>query len=172
MVMSGADVLEVVDALAERDIEVSVAGGWAVDALLGRTTRVHGDLDLAIDADSVDSAAGVLAELGLREVIDERPARLVVTDGRRAVDLHPVVWTTGGTGRQAGAGGEIFLYPPGSTAAEGVIHGRPVRCLTPELLVRFHEGYEPRDVDGRDMAALASEFGLQLPPPYDAVPVE
>ena len=172
MVMSGADVLAVIDALAAWDVEVSIAGGWAVDALLGRTTREHGDLDLAIDAESVDSAIGVLADLGLHDIVDELPARIVVTDGRRAVDLHPVVWAADGTGRQTGTGGEIFEYPPGSTEAVGAIDGRPVRCLTPQLLVRFHEGYEPRDVDRRDVAALALEFGLQLPPPYGDAPVE
>jgi hypothetical protein len=47
-----------------------------------------------------------------------------------------------------------------------------MRCLTPQLLVRFHEGYEPRDVDRHDLAALAVEFGLALPPPYGDAPVE
>jgi lincosamide nucleotidyltransferase A/C/D/E len=172
MAMSGADVLEVIDALAEAEIDVSIAGGWAVDALLRRVTREHGDLDIAIDAGSVDRAIGVLWELGLGEMVDERPARVVLTDGSRAVDLHPVVRGADGIGRQMGLAGEIFEYPPGSTDSVGAIGGRPVRCLTPELLVRFHEGYEPRDVDRRDVAALALEFGLPLPSPYGDMTVE
>jgi len=36
----------------------------------------------------------------------------------------------------------------------------------PELPLAFHERYEPREHDRRDMAALASAFGLLLPPPY------
>jgi lincosamide nucleotidyltransferase A/C/D/E len=172
MAMSGADVLEVIDALAERDIQVSIAGGWAVDALLRRATREHGDLDIAIDANAVDRAIGVLGELGLGGMVDERPARVVLTDGSRAVDLHPVVRGPDGIGRQRGLAGEMFEYPPGSTDAVGAIDGRAVRCLTPELLVRFHEGYEPRDIDRHDVAALALEFELPLPPPYGDVTVE
>ena len=170
--MRGADVLAVIDALTAQGIEVSIAGGWAVDALLGRVTREHGDLDVAIDAESVDSAIGVLADLGLHDIVDERPARVLVTDGRRAVDLHPVVFAADGTGRQTGLAGEVFEYPPGSTAGEGVIEGREIRCLTLEQLSRFHEGYEPRAIDRRDMTALASAFGLSLPPPYRAGPHE
>ncbi len=74
--------------------------------------------------------------------------------------------TLDGTGRQStGTGGE-FVYPPGSTDASGRIGGREVRCLTPELLVTFHLGYEPRDIDRRDMAALAERFWIRLPDPY------
>ena len=170
MVMTGPDTLDVIDALAAEGIEVSVAGGWAVDALLGRATREHGDLDLAIAAESVDRAVGVLRALGLRDIVDERPARVVVSDGPRTVDLHPVVWAADGVGRQDGLRGESFEYPPGSTDASGVIDGRRVRCLTAELLIRFHDGYEPRDIDRLDMAAIATRFGLALPPAYGGEP--
>jgi hypothetical protein len=38
--------------------------------------------------------------------------------------------------------------------------------LTPELLVAFHLGYEPRAIDRNDMAALAERYALKLPDPY------
>jgi hypothetical protein len=41
-----------------------------------------------------------------------------------------------------------------------------VRCLTPELQVRHHLGYEPDADDHHDMQRLAERFGLDLPPPY------
>ncbi len=166
MAMTEEDVLAVVDVLEERAIPVSVAGGWAVDALVGRVTREHGDLDLAIDTTLVDRAIGVLGRIGLHLDLDERPARLTLGDGRRAVDLHPVAWGSDGTGIQDGSAGERFIYPPGSTDAAGRIGGRTVRCLTPELLIAFHLGYEPRPIDRQDMAALARQFDLELPPPY------
>lgn len=166
MAMTEDDVLAVVDVLEERAILVSVAGGWAIDALVGRVTREHGDLDLAIDTTLVDRAIGVLGRIGLRVDLDERPARLTLGDGRRAIDLHPVAWGSDGTGIQDGFAGERFTYPPGSTDAAGRIGGRTVRCLTPELLIAFHLGYEPRPIDRQDMAALARQFDLELPPPY------
>ena len=166
MPMVAEDVVDILDRLAAAGVSVSVAGGWAIEALLGRVTRDHGDLDLAVDATDVDRAIEALAVSGLRIEVDERPARLALGDGRRAVDLHPVQWDADGTGRQAtGSGGE-FVYPPGSTEARGWIGNREVRCLTPELLVTFHLGYEPRDIDRRDMAALAERYGLELPDSY------
>jgi lincosamide nucleotidyltransferase A/C/D/E len=45
--MAAADVLDVLQALAEAGVWASVEGGWGVDALLHRQTRQHGDLDLA-----------------------------------------------------------------------------------------------------------------------------
>jgi lincosamide nucleotidyltransferase A/C/D/E len=166
MPISVDEVVDVLDGLAAAGIDASVAGGWAVDALLGRVTREHGDLDLAVDAADIDRAIEALAGLGLSVEVDERPARLAVGDGRRSVDLHPVRWGVDGVGRQsAGTGGE-FVYPPVSADARGRIGEREVRCLTPELLVTFHAGYEPRDIDRRDMTALAEHYGLELPDPY------
>jgi lincosamide nucleotidyltransferase A/C/D/E len=166
MGMLEADVLDVLDQLEASGITVSIAGGWAIDALLGRVTREHGDLDLAIAADDVERAVAAVGDIGLTIRTDERPARLALGDGRRSVDLHPVEWDATGTGSQAGLAGERYVYPPGSTSAVGRIGPRTVRCLTPALLLDFHLGYEPRDIDRQDMAALADRFGLELPPPY------
>jgi lincosamide nucleotidyltransferase A/C/D/E len=166
MPISAEEVVDLLDRLEAAGVEASVAGGWAVDALLGRVTREHGDLDLAVDASEIDHAIEALDTGGLSVEVDERPARLALGDGRRSVDLHPVRWEADGTGRQStGAGGE-FVYPPGSSRAVGRIGSRDVRCLTPELLVTFHLGYEPRDIDRNDMAALAERYGLELPEPY------
>jgi lincosamide nucleotidyltransferase A/C/D/E len=168
MPISAQQVVDVLDRLEAAGIGASVAGGWAIDALLGRVTREHGDLDLAIDADGIDHAIKALVAAGLSVEVDGRPARIALGDGRRSVDLHPVRWGADGTGRQStGTGGE-FVYPPGSSRAVGRIAGREVHCLSPELLVTFHLGYEPRDIDRNDMAALADAFALQLPEPYRA----
>ncbi len=50
MPISADDVVDVLDRLAAARIDAAVAGGWAVDALVGRVTREHGDLDLAVAA--------------------------------------------------------------------------------------------------------------------------
>jgi lincosamide nucleotidyltransferase A/C/D/E len=166
MAMTADAVLAVLEALGRGGVAASVAGGWAVDALLGRVTRDHGDLDLAIDTADVERAVALLGDVGFAIDADERPARLALRDGDRVVDLHPVVWAADGLGRQTGLAGEVFIYPPGSTQAVGRISGREIRCLTPELLVRFHEGYAPRPIDRQDMAALADAFDVALPAAY------
>lgn len=168
MSMSAEAVIAALDTLDDAAVEVTVAGGWAIDALLARETREHDDLDLAVDAGDVERATATLSGIGLVVVADELPGRLVLGDGVRSVDLHPIVRDASGSGRQTSRDGETFVYPPGSTDAAGVIGGLRVRCLTPELLVTFHLGYEPRPIDRADMAALAEAFGLALPAPYDA----
>lgn len=45
---SVADVHRVLDLLSDADVETWVSGGWGVDALVGRQTRTHRDLDLLV----------------------------------------------------------------------------------------------------------------------------
>ena len=166
MPITREEVVAVIDLLEAAGVSVSVAGGCAVDALVGRVTREHGDLDLAVDTREIDQTIAALAAMGYRVDVDERPARLVLRAGERRVDLHPVRWRADGVGRQSNSDGEEYVYPPGSTEAAGRIGDREVRCLTPELLVTFHLGYEPREIDRRDMALLAERFRFELPDPY------
>ncbi|MEA2519336.1 MAG: lincosamide nucleotidyltransferase [Chloroflexota bacterium] len=164
--MNGDEVHRVLDALAAAGVEAGIGGGWGIDALLRRETRNHLDLDLGVDAAQVADAIDALGPLGYAVAVDERPARLELHAAQGRVDLHPIVWQPDGSGLQTGFGGRTFLYPRGSLSAAGAIGQRPVACATPELQLAFHLDYEPRDVDRLDMAALASAFGLELPPAY------
>jgi len=160
------EVLRVLDALDASGVCAGVTGGWGVDALLRRQSREHGDVDLGVPSDSVDAAIEALRGLGYRISADERPARIILESDDGNVDLHPIVMLPSGGGVQTGFDGQTFEYPPGSLEAEGEIGGRIVRCGTPDLQIAFHRGYEPREHDRRDMAALALAFGLTLEPPY------
>lgn len=164
--MEATEVLRVLAVLDAADVHAGLTGGWGVDALLGRETRLHGDVDLGVPAEAVDAAVDALVEIGYAVTLDQRPARLVLVGSAGQVDLHPIVWGPNGTGVQTGFDGETFEYPPGSLDAEGSIAGQAVRCATPSLQLTFHERYVPRDHDRADMAALAEEFGLPLPPAY------
>jgi lincosamide nucleotidyltransferase A/C/D/E len=164
--MEAAEVLRVLDALEAAGIAAGITGGWGIDALLRRETRPHGDVDLGVASEAVDGAIAALGSLSYVVMADERPARVVLTSDHGQVDLHPIVWQPSGAGVQTGLDGETFVYPAGSLDAEGEIGGRIVRCGTPALQVAFHAHYEPREHDRRDMAALASAFGLSLPASY------
>ena len=164
--MDATEVLRVLAVLDAAGVRAGLTGGWGVDALLRRETRLHGDADLGVPAEAVDSAIDALRGIGYAVTIDQRPARLVLVSDKGKVDLHPIVWGPTGTGIQTGFDGETFEYPAGSLEAEGLIAGQTVRCGTPSLQLAFHEHYVPRDHDRADMAALAEEFGLPLPPAY------
>jgi len=156
----------VLRALDGAGVSAGVTGGWGIDALLRRQTRKHGDVDLGVPSQAIDAAIEALRGLGYAIIADERPARVVLSSDGSHVDLHPIVVLPSGAGVQTGFDGQTFEYPPGSLEAEGEIGGRIVRCGTPELQVTFHRGYEPREHDRLDMAALAEAFGLTLEPPY------
>jgi lincosamide nucleotidyltransferase A/C/D/E len=150
--MRASDVVAVLDALSRAGCRAWVGGGWGVDALAGRQTRPHRDLDLAIDADHEAAAITALGSLGFVIETDWRPVRveLAAEDGRR-VDLHPVVFGADGTGRQADLDGGHFEYPRDGFTT-GSIEDVPVPCLTVDQQLRFHSGYEPRDHDRHDLA--------------------
>lgn len=164
--MEASEVLRVLDALDAAGVRAGITGGWGIDALLRRETRPHGDVDLGVASDDIDGAIATLGPLGYVVAVDDRPARVVLTSAAGQVDLHPIVWQPSGAGVQTGLEGETFDYPAGSLDAEGEIGGRSVRCGTPELQLAFHAHYDPREHDRRDMAALASAFGLALPASY------
>jgi Aminoglycoside-2''-adenylyltransferase len=74
--MSLQEVLAVLDALASSDCRVWVAGGWGVDALFGRQTRAHRDLDLAVDARHMATAIQILEGRGYSVETDWWPVRI------------------------------------------------------------------------------------------------
>jgi lincosamide nucleotidyltransferase A/C/D/E len=148
------DVLAVLELLAQRGLRVWVAGGWGVDALLGRQTREHADVDLACRAEDEAPILAALQQRGYRVVLDYRPARVALADDDgREVDLHPVRFDADGRGIQAGLHGQQFAYPPDAFGA-GTIGGQAVACLSVAQQLRFHTGYALREHDRQDLAAL------------------
>lgn len=148
------EVAAVLSGLREAGCRFWVAGGWGVDALVGRQTRPHRDLDLAVDADYETSALDMLILLGYVVETDWRPVRVeLVAPARGWVDVHPVAFDPAGHGLQAGPGGDRFEYPP-EAFAMGTLGGVAIPCLSRAQQVRFHRGYEPRPVDLHDLQLL------------------
>ena len=161
-------VLGALDVLEARGLRVWLDGGWGVDALLGEVTRLHEDVDLVVELEALDDVIDALGGLGFWVEEDRSPTRVVLraSDGSQ-VDLHPVTFAVDGTGWQRGAApnGTDCPYPP-SGFAQGLILDRVVPCLSAELALEHHLGYEPRERDRSDMALLAKRFNLSLPSPY------
>jgi lincosamide nucleotidyltransferase A/C/D/E len=168
MEINAADASRIVGQLEAAGLVVWLDGGWGVDALLGRQTRSHRDLDLVIAREDLAVAQQTLAATGFSHdptAVPGLPARLVLVDADgREVDLHPVIFDRHGHGWQdlgADAWGD---YPAEGLTATGVIAGRSVRCKTPTLEVRHRLGYPLSAIDRHDLALLASRFGVAVPP--------
>jgi lincosamide nucleotidyltransferase A/C/D/E len=141
---------------------VWVGGGWGVDALVGRQTRPHRDLDLAVDvtAATLERVLETLAQEGYEIETDWRPSRVeLAAAGSRWVDVHPLTFDAHGVGHQANVDGlDPFRYPP-EAFARGIIGGCAVDCLSVAQQLTFHRGYTPREQDLHDLALLEREGG-------------
>ena len=98
-IVTADDVIEIVKILNQNDIEVIVDGGWGVDALLGRQTRKHEDLDIAILHKDVPMLRKVLGEIGFKEIPrnDSWECNFVLEDDlKRQVDVHSCTFDESG----------------------------------------------------------------------------
>ncbi len=163
--MTAQDVIAFVRLMAANGIEVIIDGGWAVDALLGRQTRRHADLDIAVLHRDTPRIRESLAKRGYSEVPrdDSWACNFVLEDGLgHSIDVHSCTFD--------GNGKNVFgvPYPFESFGGSGSVDGSPVRCITPGWLVKFHTGYAVDENDYRDVKALCQRFGIAVPEEYRA----
>ena len=151
--MTASDVLRILDVFAAAGIRVWIGGGWGVDALVGRQTRQHQDLDLMFDRELEREVVKHLAAAGFAETLDWRPGRFVMSDGTRDLDLHPVEFLSDGSAALHTHDGGRFHYPTGSFVT-GTIVGEEVPCLRASLQWEFHQGYKPTEKDLHDLSLL------------------
>ncbi|MFD7867059.1 nucleotidyltransferase domain-containing protein [Streptomyces sp. NPDC057682] len=159
--MSASEVLSVLALLEEAGTEVTLAGGWGVDALVGEETRAHGDLDLLHRQEQEPAVVAALAAAGYAETVDQRPVRFVMSrpDGA-SVDLHPLRFAADGSAVQSSFDpDEPFAYPA-DCFVRGTVGGRGVRCVSAARQADFHRGYEPRPQDLHDTALLRDRCGV------------
>lgn len=162
--MDAAALLRVVDRLENEGIDVWLDGGWGVDALLGDETREHDDLDVVVEIRHSERIVGLLAELGYELVAGSAPKSFALIDREgRQVDVHPVAFDVGGGGVYQMDVGSSWVYPGEGFSGRGSVDGRPVRCLSPEVQVLVHAGYELTDKDYRELYLLRKRFGVEVP---------
>jgi lincosamide nucleotidyltransferase A/C/D/E len=82
------------------------------------------------------------------------------------IDVHVIVLDDKGNGIY-GPPEKGEMYPAASLTGTGKIHGKKVRCISPEWMVKFHSGYQLKEKDFRDVSALCSKFGIELPAEYE-----
>jgi lincosamide nucleotidyltransferase A/C/D/E len=157
------DAADLMMLLEQNGFEVYVDGGWAVDALLGAQTRPHDDLDIALPHAQVPRLRALLGMRGFGEQRrdDSWECNFVLADeaGRR-LDVHS--YTLDAAGRNVGG----VPYIGEQLTGRGVIGGYPVRCISPEWLVKFHTGYQLDENDVHDVRLLCERFQIAVPDEY------
>lgn len=158
------DVVELLKLFDDYQVDVWVDGGWGVDALLGEQTRLHADLDIALAHQDVPALKALLARRGYREIPrdDSWECNFVLEDEQgRQVDVHACTFDADGN--------NIFgvTYPFDSLTGSGVIGGHPVKCISPDWMVKFHTGYKLDEHDYHDVKLLCERFGIEMPHEYD-----
>jgi len=172
--VSQEDALSIYERLLDHGITVWLTGGWGIDALLSEQTRPHKDLDVIMLVDDVARLRELMGGegYGLKElwsenrwVLDaqgnETATAFVLHDSQgRELDVHAMWLDDEGNGIPAWEA-EGFALTRQDLAGEGVIGGVVVRCLTPEMQLVCHMGYELPDKQLRDLALLHERFGIE-----------
>jgi lincosamide nucleotidyltransferase A/C/D/E len=175
--VSAEDAKDLYRLLADHGIQIWLTGGWGIDALLGKETRPHKDLDAVLLLDDMVRMREVLSTVGYelkdlwsenRWTIDGQGTRtataFVLQDGEgHEFDAHAISLDDQGNGVPEWEEAEDFIFPKAGLAGEGLIAGFPVRCITPEMQVDCHTGYELPEKQVRDLELLQEKFGVEYP---------
>ena len=160
--MDASSLLTVIGLLEAEGIKVWLDGGWGVDALLGRQTREHDDLDLVVELGDASRLIGLLSGIGSQVVAGAPPQSFVMVDsGGRQVDLHPVTFDADGGGIYEMEDGKEWVYPAQGFTGQGSVDETSVRCLSPEVQVLVHAGYDLTYKDYRELYLLRERFGVE-----------
>jgi lincosamide nucleotidyltransferase A/C/D/E len=161
--MGEGAVVQLVRRLEDGGVRCWVLGGWGVDALEGRATREHKDLDVFLALSEHARAWRLLHEDGFRLAYrweenvdvpgdltgDVQPTAYVLQhDDGRELDVHVL---DDGTDPMTVLWGHRIELVPGALDGVGTIGGTAVRCLSAEMQVVAHQGYELPEVQRRDL---------------------
>jgi lincosamide nucleotidyltransferase A/C/D/E len=161
-------VLHILDLLAAAGVQVWLDGGWGVDALLQRVTRVHNDLDLVLVLADLTPAVDALVRDGF-SIEEEELGRVVLTHAEHGrVDLHPVTFDADGNGVQVQPAETPLVYRSDGFVA-GQVLGRAVPCISADVQVSVRLGFDRSEKHRQDLVALCAAFGLPAPAGWDGV---
>lgn len=163
--MTSLEVIELYTKLDNLGITIWIDGGWGIDALLGKQTRPHADLDIAIDRKDVIRLRNLLNEFKKKQKDDTSEWNFVLEDGQgHEIDVHVFEFDDK---RKIIYGIE---YPQESLTGIGTINGKTVNCIAAKYVIKFHENYEPKEKDLQDIKALCYKFNPAPPENYKRYP--
>lgn len=163
--MDAHRVLDLLSHIEARKISVWLDGGWAIDALLGEQTRSHDDLDLVTRLEDTERIEDALAERGYGLAGGGLPHSFELVDEEgHQVDAHPASFRADGDGVYRMEDGGEWIFPAAGFRGRGLVLGRRVPCLTPEVVMVNHTtGYALDDEHEQDVRALGERYGIPVP---------
>ena len=157
------DACEIIKYALQNEIKVYLDGGWGVDALLKRESRIHNDIDLFVELKQYHDYIYVIKQHEFEEVNTD-----YTTDGhtvwkddkQRIIDLHCFEFTDDGIVYE----GDIF--PSKTFSGIGKVGDITVSCIEPLSQVMLHLGYEHDKNDVHDVMLLCQTFQIAIPDEY------
>jgi lincosamide nucleotidyltransferase A/C/D/E len=154
--------------LADGGVRCWVMGGWGVDALLGRQTRPHKDLDVLVAVDDLVRLHELLAEQGFvrkyvwddenrwLELGPERlPSAFVAGNSDDVeLDVHVIEVVPGGA--PVPLCDVPWPFAPDSLDGRGMIASVEVACVSAGTQIAMHAGYELPATHASDVELLRS----------------
>ena len=174
--VNAEDAVSVYEGLVANGIRLWLTGGWGVDALIRTQSRPHKDLDVITLVDDVAVLRDLIGQDGYslkelwpenRWVVDVRGAEtataFVLHDSfGRKIDVHAMHLDDRGIGHPAWeTEGRIFERQ--DLTGEGMIAGIVVKCISPEMQMSCHTGYDLPAGQVRDLELLHEKFGVEYP---------
>ena len=135
------DACEIIKYALQNEIKVYLDGGWGVDALLKRESRIHNDIDLFVELKHYHDYIYVIKQHGFEEVNTD-----YTTDGHTVYE------------------GDIF--PSKTFSGIGKVGDITVSCIEPLSQVMLHLGYEHDKNDVHDVMLLCETFQIAIPDEY------
>lgn len=157
--MHEREVTRVLEGLLDEGVQFVLAGGWGVDALIPELRRRHSDLDIIVVPVDLPAFARTIAAAGYEQTPE------VLTGGWWAPDM--TVYRNASRGRievllltpqqlqRLAARAEALLGRAVDRApARGWVAGVEVPCLSAELQLAAHEGFEMNRDQREDLRAI------------------
>lgn len=154
------EVLDIYDRLENLGIKIWLDGGWAKDALLGKITRSHNDLDVAVEHKNIEKFREFFQQDGYAEIerAEDKKWDFVLADDKgHEIDVHAFSFDENGEVLEEN---DWAGYCKNSLIGLGSVDGRMVRCVSLEHLIRTHDSSKRilRDKDHKDMENLKKKF--------------
>jgi lincosamide nucleotidyltransferase A/C/D/E len=159
------NVLDLLQKVKHIGIEIWIAGGWGVDALIGQQTRPHDDIDIFLQKKDSTLFTEMLISNGYREIkveFNSKDNPVWCDSENHIIDIHLFEFVDAGNFRY-----DNVIYPSEILNGKGTIGGITVRCMSAKAQVQYHQGYEQKEKDRHDVLLLCKTFGISVPEGYE-----